>query len=273
MANQTPSTTPQELFRQRVESMATDVMTQVADPEQVARSVGRLAVALRKAASANDAIYGCSPKSVAHCVAMSALTGLFPGGVKPDVYLIPRAGQLEWQVSVRGLQTLACRAGWLSVVAVPVHIDDEYRVTQGTDRRIEHVPSGKWPSTLSELAGMYVDATHQSGHRVLVDVPIGVIEKRRSVSKSGAVWKSWEVEMAQKTAVGWAISRGYLGALEAQPEMQALSALDQDRQPVQDAQRGTFRRPEQPPKALAYTIDADAAGDALGLDVEVSDAE
>jgi len=266
----TPASSPQDLFRSRVESMATDVMSQVAEPEQIAKAAGRLALALRKAASTNDAIYACSPRSVAHCVAMSALTGLMPGGVKPDVYLIPRGGHLEWQVSVRGLQTLASRAGWLSVVARPVHLDDEYRVTQGSDSRIEHVPSGKWPNSLAEMKGIYVDATHQSGNRVLVDVPLGAIEKRKAVSKSGNIWRSWEVEMAQKTAVGWAISRGFLGSLESAPEMQVMHALDTDRQPAADPQRGRHRRPD--PVALTYEAE-EVSSEALGLAEAVTEEE
>jgi branched-chain amino acid transport system permease protein len=101
------SLTPAKQFAATVEHLAADFLSRIADPEQVVKATGRLALAVRAAGVANPKVYECTPASVAQAVAMSALTGLMPGGPKPEVYLIPRSGKLEWQISARGLQALA----------------------------------------------------------------------------------------------------------------------------------------------------------------------
>jgi recombinational DNA repair protein RecT len=251
MTNQTPAN-PAQKFALTVQGLANSFLSQITDPEQVQKAAGRLALALRKVATTNKAIYECSPESVAHCVAMSALTGLMPGGVKPDVYLIPRKGSLEWQVSVRGLQTLATMNGWQSVTARPVHVDDVYEVIGGDEERIVHKPCRRWPASPAELAGMYVVATPHVGPVVRVDVPLGVIEARRKKAQTDAIWRDWFVEMAQKTAIGWVISRGYLGSLERSPEMQAISEYETPHREATPA-RITPR-----PAAIEYEADASA---------------
>lgn len=261
MTDQTPAK-HQAAFADKVSQLANAFLTQLVGPERVEQASGRLALAIRQAAASNPKLYDCSLQSVAECVAKSALTGLMPGGVKPTVYLIPRGNRLEWQVSARGLQALAERQGWRSLTARPVHADDHYEVILGSDERIVHKPCGKWAETFGALQGMYVKGTHESGMVVCVDVPIGVIRARKAVSQSGSVWSKWPVEMAQKTAVAWAISRGYFGSLEQSTEMSvALSApADEYREPapVRQVQR---------PAAIAY--EADEAAFDVALDAEV----
>ena len=262
MTDQTPAK-HQAAFADKVSQLANAFLTQLVGPEKVEQASGRLALAIRQAAASNPKLYDCSLQSVAECVAKSALTGLMPGGVKPLVYLIPRSNRLEWQVSARGLQALAERVGWRSLTARPVHADDLYEVILGSEERIVHKPSGKWAETFESLQGMYVKGTHESGMVVCVDVPIGVIRARKAVSQSGSVWSKWPIEMAQKTAVAWAISRGYFGSLEQSTEMSvALS------QPVEDHRPQIAARPQPRPTAIEYEADADAFDAALDTDVQ-----
>jgi recombinational DNA repair protein RecT len=266
-SNHTPSTEvkPAQRFAMQVERLANDFLAQIVDEEQVKKAVGRLALAIRKAGVTNDAIYQCDPASVAQAVAMSALTGLMPGGVKPEVYLIPRKGRLEWQISVRGLQALATRYGWESIVAKPVHAEDEYRVFQGSEERIEHVPCGKWPTGMTDIRGMYVRGKSRTGSVVCVDVPIGVIEARRKAAQNDSVWRSWPIEMAQKTAIAWAISRGYFGSLESSPEMQHMAEYDQ-------SSHRESAPAKQHARAMAVEYSADVPDTvAAALDVEVEE--
>ena len=210
---------PATQFRDDVAHLATEFLTSIVAPERVAEATGRLALAIRQAAVANPKVYECDRQSIAQAVAMSALTGLQPGGVKPDVYLIPRGRQLQWQVSARGLQKLFARVGWVRMVAQVVHAEDEYRVVLGTDDRIEHVPCGKYPESLADVRAIYVVGQHRDGYKVCVDVPMGAILARKKKSQSGNVWSEWPLEMAQKTAVTYAISRGHFGALEDQSDL------------------------------------------------------
>jgi recombinational DNA repair protein RecT len=245
------SLTPAKQFAATVEHLAADFLSRIADPEQVVKATGRLALAVRAAGVANPKVYECSPASVAQAVAMSALTGLMPGGPKPEVYLIPRSGKLEWQISARGLQALAGMHGWQRIVAHPVHVSDHYVVVKGTEERLEHIP-GQWPASLEDCKGFWVEGVPTTGPRVLVDVPLGIIDARRKKAQSDSVWRSWPIEMAQKTAVVWAISRGYFGSLERAAEMQH----------IQQHESGAYReeapRPQPRPTAIEYEADASA---------------
>ena len=253
----------QAAFADKVTQLANVFLTQLVGPERVEQASGRLALAIRQAAASNPKLYDCSLQSVAECVAKSALTGLMPGGVKPLVWLIPRGSRLEWQVSVRGLQALAERLGWRSITARPVHAEDHYEVILGSEDRIEHRPSGKWPNTIDDLRGMYVRGSHESGLTVCVDVPIGIIHARKAKSQSGKVWSEWPIEMAQARAVGWAISRGYFGSLEQSTEMSvALQA------PAEEHREAAPVRPQQRPAVIAYEADEAAFDAALDGEVE-----
>ena len=250
---------PAQNFRLAVERQATDILTSLVGPEQVQRAAGRLAMALRAAATANPRIYECDRGSVAEAVAKSALTDLMPGGVKPLVYLIPRKGRLDWQVSIRGLQALAERNGWVSITATPVHVDDDYEVILGSDETIIHRPArGRWARVLEDLQGMYVKGKHRDGLTVCVDVPMGAIQHRKGKSQSGAVWSEWPVEMAQKTAVGWAISRGYFGSLEQTQDFQTLAMVESTAHAEQAPARQSHR-----PAAIEHTADPEVFEAAL----------
>lgn len=245
---------PAAQFRDDVVHLATEFLTSIVPPERVAEATGRLALAVRQAGVANPRIYECDRQSIAQAVAMSALTGLQPGGVKPDVYLVPRGRQLQWQVSARGLQKLAARAGWIRMVATCVHAEDDYRVVLGSDDRIDHVPCGKYPASLEEVKAVYVVGQHRDGYKVCVDVPMGAILARKKKSQSGNVWAEWPLEMAQKTAVTYAISRGHFGALDDQPDYAIIQQVDS----------GSYeqRQPERP-ALTAHTVDTASVLDSL----------
>jgi recombinational DNA repair protein RecT len=256
------STTPQEetmtklpaaQFRDDVVHLATEFLTQIVPHERVQEATGRLALAIRQAGVANPKIYECDRQSIAQAVAMSALTGLQPGGIKPDVYLVPRGRQLQWQVSSRGLQKLAGRAGWVRMVAQVVHVEDEYRVVLGSEDRIEHVPCGRYPANLDEVKAVYVVGQHRDGYRVCVDVPMGAIVARRKKSQSGNVWAEWPLEMAQKTAVTYAISRGHFGALDDHPDYAVIQQVESER----------YREPAQAPALTAHHVDTGSVLDSL----------
>lgn len=251
---------PATQFRDDVARLATEFLTSIVPPERVAEATGRLALAVRQAGVANPRIYECTRQSIAQAVAMSALTNLQPGGIKPDVYLIPRMNkrenqlELQWQVSARGHQKVAARAGWVRMIAQVVHRDDEYRVTLGSDDRIEHVPCGKYPASLDEVKAVYVVGQHRDGYKVCVDVPMGAILARKKKSQKDDVWREWPLEMAQKTAVMYAINRGNFGALEN----------DSDLALIQNHDSGAYeiKQPERP-ALTSHTVDTASVLDSL----------
>jgi hypothetical protein len=244
--------TPQAQFAARVNSYAIDFLAAIAPPDKVQQAAGRIGLALRKAGIKQPKIYSCDAKSVANAIAMSALTGIYPGGAKPLVDLIPRGNSLEWQISARGLQALAQRVGGWIITATPVHVDDVYEVTLGTVQEVKHIPCGKGCTARADMQAVYVVGRHKDWPAVIVPVALDTIWKR---STGTNVWQQWPVEMAQKTAVIYAISRGHFGALEAEPEFSAIADY-------QDTHRESSPARSAPrPAAMEYTVDADDLDD------------
>ena len=218
-------------FRGLVEASAGSFLTNLLGSEEGARASARVglafAAAVRAAKKPQD-LYRCSPESVSSAVAMSALTDLMPGGAMPLVWLIPRGGELQWMPSHRGLTVLAQRCGYI-VRAVPVSHADQLEIEMGDV--VKHVADpDSWPTSVSELRGVYVKITRMSDGASFGApwLPSEAIAQRRK--QGGPVWNQWPVEMAQKTAIRWAMARGYV-PIEGIEMQQALEA-DKEPEPV-----------------------------------------
>jgi recombinational DNA repair protein RecT len=156
----------------------------------------------------------CSPESIASAVALSALTGLMPGGAMPSVWLVPRAGELQWMISHRGLTQLCRRAGYqLSTCVVGHHDHIVVEFGEVTEHRAK---IGSEPLTLDHIAGVIVSCRRLADGAVLGRywLPGADIRKRRNAKDykgrpmASKTWDKWPMEMAQKTAIKWACARG-----------------------------------------------------------------
>lgn len=219
-----------------IEKSASEYLANIVGGEGGRRAAARLGMAMRSIARANPKVYECDRASVVACVAMSALTGLEPGGPFPAVYVLPRAlrfqdedGQwkskqeLQWQISFRGMLTLAQRAGY-QLRSIAVYKGDDFDLDLGAmrpqHRPVERTEEPAW----EQLRGVYVVA-YQTETGALAGwewLPRWQIEKRRNNSdayrrgaKQGASerdrsspWFQWPEEMARKTAIRYAVSRG-----------------------------------------------------------------
>lgn len=199
-------------FRVDVTNLATQQLMEILGSDEGKAAAARVGLAFAAAArTARDpgALYACSRESVATAVAMSALTNLMPGGPAAAVWLVPKAGELGWWLSHRGIAALCLRAGY-QVLAVPVHVNDDVRVEFGEVTK--HEPSGDYPASIADLAGVYLTIRRLENGAVLCRpwCARALIESRRKVAGTEQVWNKWPVEMAQKTAIKWALSRGLL---------------------------------------------------------------
>jgi len=242
-------------FRTNVEGLARNMLAEILgskEGRQAAAQVGLAFGAAVRSAKDPSALYKCSPESVGSAVAMSALTQLMPGGPAPAVWLVPKGGELQWWLSHRGIATLCLRAGY-QVLPVPVHINDHFVVSFGEVE--EHEPND-WPESLGELAGVYVTVRKLSDGLVLCRpwVPQGAIMRRRK--GAGPVWNAWPIEMAQKTAIRWCLSRGLLPiqgmeinlALGAEPDQTADRVKVEVETSVSDAPASALGSP--PPRTI-----------------------
>lgn len=215
-------------FRRQAENIATSLLTNWVGEDRAKEATGRIAAALAaSAASARNPqdFYDCTPASVATVVALSALTGIMPAtGATALAYAIPRRArkgelpQLQYQLSHRGINALARRCGQ-TVIAVPISNRDDVDVNDAGEFLVLNRDFDRPPMTWEELRGVQILVKELNSGRVTFSgfVPRAVIEPRRAMSDSWAnerarpysPWTKWPVEMCMKTAMHYAVGRGW----------------------------------------------------------------
>jgi recombinational DNA repair protein RecT len=220
-------------FRQLATRMAGDLLTTWVGEDRAGEAIGRIATALSaSAASAKkpDDFYSCTPASIATCVAIAALTGIMPGhGSTALAYLIPRSPrrgeqkQLGFAFSHRGLNALARRSGQM-MKAVPIGLNDRIKVSVDGDVDVQELDIDNPPTEYEDLRGVLVVVKNLNGTVMARGwMPKVLIDRRRDSSdsytyackpgnewaKDSDPWHQWPVEMAMKTAMHYAIGRGW----------------------------------------------------------------
>lgn len=236
-------------FRDHVTRIATFVLSEWVGEERARESVGRVTVALTAAmSSAKDPrdFYACTPNSVAHVIAISALSGIMPStGAGALAWVLPRrdrkeeAPKLRYQLSHRGVNALAARAGMV-MIPIPVNRTDKITLSPLGDVDLTGIDIENPPTSESEFRGIcLVVKDIRSGSVVTCQfVPKKVIDERRNASDSyqfakknqwaqkSDPWHKWYVEMAMKTAMHYAIGRGWC-VIDDSAAQRALT-LDQE---------------------------------------------
>lgn len=188
-------------------------------PDQdLKRSRARLGLAL-SALPPDSKVYACVPESVVGCMAMSAMTGMFPGGHNPDVWLIPRRSKkhggkliLNWQISYRGHIRLCRRTPGWDVQPVPIYRADVFERSRssagGASYRYEgrYEPTGESGEDWKELLGVLIIITSPKGEKWDY-ISRGQIEKRRRLAQDPENWNKWPIERSLGTACAWAGQR------------------------------------------------------------------
>ena len=214
-------------FRKTAMAVAQSLLKDWVGEERAAEATGRISAALSaSAASARDPsdFYACTPQSIAVCVATAALTGIMPGtGSCALAYVQPQRARkseppmLQYSLSHRGLNALARRSGQ-TMIAIPIGFGDKISVTESGDIRIIERDIDNPPMKFEELRGVVVIVRELETSVVTCTqwVPIKLIEPRRAMSRSWSgngrqysPWENWPVEMSMKTAMHYAISRGW----------------------------------------------------------------
>lgn len=181
--------------------------------DQLKRSRARFRVAF--SADAQGALLECTADSIARAIVLSAMSGLFPGGPKPDVWLIPRrnkhkgnALEVNWQLSFRGFIRLARRAGW-DLEPVLVFEGEDFKIEEGNAPKIHHVRNLDTPHTWETLRYGYVRVFREgqrSGAKIAYLTKDQILQRRRKAQDDG-IWKEWPLEMALKTLCNYAGNR------------------------------------------------------------------
>lgn len=228
---------PQER-RAEIVTAASNTLVEWVGEDAAREAAGHVAAAFTacvmqsKDPAAIMAVANQNPASLHAAVAIAALTKLMPGtGASAPAYLVPRKGrnpEIQYMISHRGYMTLAQRAG-LRVIPVPVHVEDTLEVQFGEAVTLEQDPDNP-PTTWKDLRGVAVVISGH-GSRFVGWVPKSLISERRKNSASykygGGPWKDFPVEMAMKTAVKYAVARGWVN-LDDQAANMAVAIDDRD---------------------------------------------
>lgn len=216
-------------WREVVMRQAMGVLTTLVGPQRAKEAGARLALAVQQAAMAVPELYDATPVAVANAISLSALTQLFPGGLMPDAWLIPKkgsAGGMLWMVSHRGIIKLAKRAGY-EVDVVCVFEGETFEQKRTPFLSINHEPDGNVEQTWETLSACYCifwPTNNRAEWRAYV-LNKDEIAKRRAKSDTSAVWGPWWREMAMKSTIKAAAARGLLPLDDV-----GMLAMDHDEQ-------------------------------------------
>jgi recombination protein RecT len=161
------------------------------------------------AVSRNPKLLQCSPQSMLRALIEAADVRIRPLGTNGRGYLIPRknknTGHLEacFDPGYRGLIDIAKRGGdVVEIDAYPVYKADEFHYQLGDAPSVRHVPNIT-AEDRGPIVAAYAVAHYADGRKQIEVVPAKDLQKIRDTSpaKEGGPWKSWEEEMARKSAV------------------------------------------------------------------------
>jgi len=184
-------------------------------PEQRrATAFARVISAFERAANINPDVTQCEEGSLVEALLYCAAIDLYPGGLQPGVYLIPRKNkgvlELTVQVSYHGLLQVARLSGNRNIRVRPVFEGEHFECSDGLEgESLTHTRRMDVERTWDALQGCYIVGTRPDGTVGCDFLGKSEIIARRdaSTSKTGP-WKSWPVEMSLKTVIRYSISRG-----------------------------------------------------------------
>lgn len=184
----------------------------------------------------NPKLAECNPRSIFAAVVQSSQLGL-EVGLMGEAYLVPFKDQCQLIPGYTGLIKLARQSGFVQdIYAHEVRVSDEFILTLGLDRSLEHKPmvgSGGFPATDVErgaVAGFYAVAVFKDGSKTFIAMSRSEVERIRDNSrgyqstrkfKKESVWDTDFVAMGLKTAI-----RRLCKYLPKSPELATALALD-----------------------------------------------
>jgi recombinational DNA repair protein RecT len=203
--------------------------------ERQGQAMHRVVTAMKSAALRKPEIASATPESIGRSMALSALTGLLPGGPLPEVDLIPRrrkikptdpnhrgqwpeVTEVDWQIGWRGYLKLAERAGADVQTPVCVFEGEKFVWKEGLNRVLDHEP-GRIRNNFAKLTHCYIVVTKPGGKVTFLVVTREEIEERRAKSEA---WRNLQayLEAEKKGEVPrWPAKQGQaVGDPKARPD-------------------------------------------------------
>lgn len=162
----------------------------------------------------NDKLRRCTPESIYLGLLACAVTGLEPGSLRSEAYLVPFGGKAQFIPGYRGLIKQARRSGEVKgITSNVVFARDHFEIDLGTANSVIHRPA------LSErgddVIGAYSIAVMRDGHHEIEFMDRDDLDAVRRVAESrgkSPAWDSWPTEMQRKSCLRRLAKRLPLGA-------------------------------------------------------------
>lgn len=156
----------------------------------------------------------CTPESIYLGLLACAVTGLEPGALRSEAYLVPFGGKAQFIPGYRGLIKLARRSGEVrGITSNVVFRADNFRIDLGTANTVVHEPA--LVNRGDEVIGAYAIATMRDGHHELEWMDREDLDAVRRVAEArgkSPAWDGWATEMQRKSVVRRLCKRLPLGA-------------------------------------------------------------
>lgn len=142
----------------------------------------------------------CTPVSIYLALLACAVTGLEPGSLKQEAFLIPYknkgVSEAEFRMGWRGLVKLARRSGLVTAIWSEVVFEaDLYKVDKGTAHYLRHEPA---ISNRGEIVGAYAIAKLSNGEHEIETMDLDDLLAVRKASANGPAWSDWADQMYRK---------------------------------------------------------------------------
>lgn len=172
----------------------------------------------------------CSPQSIYLGLLACAVTGLEPGALKGEAYLVPYAGVAQFMPGYRGIIKQARRsrevmAMWANIVFER----DTFDLDHGSANKLVHRPALR---DRGDIIGAYAIARMANGHDEIEWMDRDDLEAVKNAGNKGPAWKDWEDQMFRKAPYRRLGKRLPLGAdyyvalaLENAPNLAAQAKL------------------------------------------------
>lgn len=145
-----------------------------------------------------DALRKCTPESIYLGLLACAVTGLEPGALKGEAYLVPFKGEATFMVGYRGIIKMARRSrGVAAIWSNVVYEGDEFDVDLGSANRIVHRP--RLGARGQNIVAAYAIARMTNGQDEIELMDREDLDAVRKAGQNGPAWKDWEDQMMRKS--------------------------------------------------------------------------
>lgn len=138
----------------------------------------------------------CTPQSIYLGLLACAVTGLEPGALKGEAYLVPYAGVAQFMPGYRGIIKQARRSREVVAIWANVVFDrDELELDLGSKNHLVHRPALR---DRGDIIGAYAIARMSNGQDEIEWMDRDDLEAVKNAGNKGPAWKDWEDQMWRK---------------------------------------------------------------------------